>query len=148
MVDIQPKEDLDFSFWNLKLIFQYLDTGIAEANRNVSTDFSRSGSGPPLVLIFYKISFPITVFSSPPESGEVEYSGKKARKKRIYFFSISLSRELLKSDHNFLNKFMSTEQNLVSPILCIKKSRFFVRFLCLWGFLLYIKRHLATDYKA
>lgn len=86
VVDIQLKEDLDHSLWTLELLFQYLDTGIAEANRNVSTDFSRSGGGPPLVLIFYQITFPITVFSSPPESGEVEYSRKKARKKKNIFF--------------------------------------------------------------
>lgn len=90
VVDIQLKEDLDHSLWNLELLFQYLDTGIAEANRNVSTDFSRSGGGPPLVLIFYQITFPITVFSSPPESGEVEYSRKKARKKKEYIFLASL----------------------------------------------------------
>lgn len=93
VVGIQPKEDLDYSPWNLELVFHYLDTGIAEANSNVSTEFSRSGSAPPLVLIFYQISFPITVFSSPPESGEVEYSGKKARKKKEYIFLASLQQE-------------------------------------------------------
>lgn len=128
---------------------------MVEANRNVSTDFSRSGSGPPLVLIFYQISFLITVFSSPPESGEVEYSGKKARKEKNIFFSISLAGELLKSGYDFLNKFVSTEQNLISPILSIKKSGFFVHFfvfvefcgLVFWVFS-FIKRHLVTDYKA
>lgn len=67
VVDIQPKENWDYSVSNLELFFQYLDTGIAEGNGNFSTDFSRSGGGPPLVLFFYQISFPITVFSSPPE---------------------------------------------------------------------------------
>lgn len=56
VVDIQPKEDLDYPLWNLELVFQYLNTGIAEANRNISTDFSRSGGGPALVLIFYQFS--------------------------------------------------------------------------------------------
>lgn len=88
-----------------------------------------------LLLFLFFTSFPITVFSSPPESGEVEYSGKKARKKkRIYFFSISLAGELLNSGRNFLNKFVSTEQNLVSPILSIKKSGVFVRFFVFVGF--------------
>lgn len=90
VVDIQPKENWDCSVSNLELFFQYLDTGIAERNGNFSTDFSRSGGGPPLVLIFYQISFPITVFSSPPESGEVEYSREKAGKKGIYIFLATL----------------------------------------------------------
>lgn len=70
--------------------------------------------------------------------------GRKLEKKRIYFFSVSLSGELLKSDHNFLNKFVSTEQNLVSPILSIKRVGFLLDFyVCgvLWfgllSFLLY-----------
>lgn len=90
VVDVQPKEDINHYLSNLELIFQYLDTRVAEAKRNVSTDFSRSGGGPPPVLIFYQISFSITVFSSPPESGEVEYSKKKARKKKESIFLASL----------------------------------------------------------
>lgn len=81
------------------------------------------------------------MFSSPPESAEVEYSRKQAGEKKcvyIYIYiCISIAGELLKSDHNFLNKFVSTEQNLVSVIF-IKSSGFgflFVGFcgLVCWG---------------
>lgn len=60
---------------------------------------------------------------------------KKKKKPEYIFFSISLARELLKSGHNFLNKFMSTEQHLVSPILSIKKSGVFVIFFRVYGVL-------------
>lgn len=78
--------------------------------------------------------------------------GRKLEKKRIYFFSISLAGELLKSGYNFLNKFVSTEQNLISPILSIKKSGYFVHFFVFVEFcglvFSFIKRRLVTDYKA
>jgi len=124
---------------------------IAGGNGNVSTDFSKSGGGP-LVLIFYQISFPITVFSSPPESGENTLA-RKLGKKEYMFFSISVARALLKSGHNFLNKFVSTEQNIVSVILSIKSSGiFFVVCGVLWfdlsGFFYFIKKHLVMDHKA
>lgn len=120
---------------DLGFFFQYQDAGIAGGNGNVSTDFRRSGGGPPLVLIFYQISFLIAVFSSPPESAEVKYSRKKTRKKTMYIFSISVAGELLKSGHNFLNKFVSTEQNLVSVIFI--KSSGVGFFFCLWDFVVW-----------
>lgn len=90
-----------------------------------------------LFLFFTRFLFQLLYFPAHLNQERWNTVGRKLEKKRIYFFSISLSGELLKSDNNFLNKFVSTEQNLVSPILCIKKSRFFVRFLCLWGFMVW-----------
>lgn len=88
-----------------------------------------------LFLFFTRFLFQLLYFPAHLNQERWNTVGRKLeKKKRIYFFSISLSGELLKSDHNFLNKYVSTEQNLVSPILSIKKSRLFVRFLCLWGF--------------
>lgn len=100
-----------------------------------------------LLLFLFFTRFLFQLLYSPAHLNQERWNtvGRKLEKKRIYFFSISLAGELLKSVHNFLNKFVSTEQNLVSPILSIKKSGVFVRFfvfvgfcdLVCWVFLLY-----------
>lgn len=85
-----------------------------------------------LLLFLFFTRFLFQLLYSPAHLKQERWNtvGKKLGKKKYIF----LAGELLKSDHSFPNKFVSTEQNLVSPILSIKKSGFFVRFFVFMGF--------------